>query len=236
MEGHEFLATLQSTNPEAIRARLDVVVAELSDVTEKLESTIRLTTGLGKDLSALASSEELLTLEAEAETLRQQLRDAHREWLRTQLALWAIDQAISKYETTRQPAVIREAQTAFAAMTGGKYETLISPLGSDDLRVRDTAGNDRGVDELSRGTREQLYLAMRLGLIEQYERNAEPLPVIMDDILVNFDDDRGPQAIQALAAFAGDRQVIVMTCHLNTLGLCRKAGATELVLESGGSL
>jgi uncharacterized protein YhaN len=232
----EFLATLQSTNPEAIRARLDLVVAELSDVTEKLESTIRLTTGLDKDLSALKSSEELLKLEADAETLRQQLRDAHREWLRTQLALWAIDQAIAKYETTRQPAVIREAQSAFALMTGGKYETLISPLGSDDLRVRDTDENDRGVDDLSRGTREQLYLAMRLGLIEQYERNAEPLPVIMDDILVNFDDDRGPLAIKALAGFATDRQVIVMTCHQNTLEMYRKAGATELVLECGGSL
>jgi uncharacterized protein YhaN len=121
-------------------------------------------------------------------------------------------------------------------MTGGKYETLISPLGSDDLRVRDTDENDRGVDDLSRGTREQLYLAMRLGLIEQYERNAEPLPVIMDDILVNFDDDRGPLAIKALAGFATDRQVIVMTCHQNTLEMYRKAGATELVLECGGSL
>ena len=232
----EFLATLQSTNPEAIRARLDIVVGELADVNAKLEATIRLTTGLDKDLSALKSSEELLKLEADAETLRQQLRDAHREWLRTQLALWAIDQAISKYETTRQPAVIREAQSAFALMTGGKYETLISPLGSDDLRVRDTDENDRGVDDLSRGTREQLYLAMRLGLIEQYERNAEPLPVIMDDVLVNFDDDRGPLAIKALAEFARDRQVIVMTCHQNTLGLYRQAGATELKLERGGLL
>ena len=176
-------------------------------------------------------------MEAEAETLRQQLRDAHREWLRTQLALWAIEQAVSKYETTRQPAVIREAQSAFASMTGGKYQTLLSPLGSDDLRVRDSDGNDRGVDELSRGTREKLYLAMRMGLIEQYEQNSEPLPVIMDDILVNFDDDRGPLAVQALAEFAKDRQVIVMTCHQGTREMYRQAGATELVVEreSGGA-
>jgi uncharacterized protein YhaN len=74
---------------------------------------------------------------------------------------------------------------------------------------------------------------MRLGLIAQYEQNAEPLPVIMDDILVNFDDDRGPLAVKALAEFARDRQVIVMTCHQNTLELYRQAGAIEVTLEKG---
>ena len=42
---------------------------------------------------------------------------------------------------------------------------------------------------MSRGTREQLYLAMRFGLIEEYEARSEPLPIIMDDVFVNFDDD-----------------------------------------------
>ncbi|MBN1192217.1 MAG: hypothetical protein JXA36_00780, partial [Coriobacteriia bacterium] len=63
------------------------------------------------------------------------------------------------------------------------------------------------------------------------EQNAEPLPVVMDDILVNFDDERGPLAVQALAEFARSRQVIVMTCHEGTRELYRKAGARELTIE-----
>ncbi len=187
-----------------------------------MEAANQLIGGLTTELKALSSGEALLDLEAAAEELKQQLRESHHEWLRAQLALWAIDQAVSKYETTRQPAVIREAQAAFVAMTGGRYESLLSPVGSADLRVRDSEGKDRGVDELSRGTREQLYLAMRMGLIEQYEQNSEPLPVIMDDILVNFDDDRGPLAVQALAEFAKNRQVIVMTCHQGTREMYRR--------------
>jgi len=74
---------------------------------------------------------------------------------------------------------------------------------------------------------------MRLGLIAQYEQNAEPLPVIMDDILVNFDDERGPLAVQALAEFARNRQVIVMTCHESTRELYRRAGAAEVAVEQG---
>ncbi len=227
-----FMKTLETTDPESILASLSLVVEQLAAVEADLETANQRIGGLTIELKALASGESLLQMEAEAEKLKQQLRDAYHEWLRAQLALWAIEQAVLKYETTRQPAVIREAQSAFVAMTGGKYDTLLSPLGSDDLRVRDAAGKERSViDELSRGTREQLYLAMRMGLIEQYEQNSEPLPVIMDDILVNFDDDRGPLAVQALAQFAKDRQVIVMTCHEGTREMYRRAGATELVVE-----
>lgn len=227
-----FVASLESTNPEDIAARLVLVDEQLAAVSEQLESTNRSVGGLDVELSDLVSSEELLVWEAQAEEQKQQLRDAHREWLCARFGLWAVEQAVSRYETTRQPAVVREAQTAFALMTGQRYTALLSPLGSDDLRVRDSSGNEKSIlNELSRGTKEQLYLAMRLGLIEQYELNAEPLPVIMDDILVNFDDERGPLAVQALAAFAKNRQVIVMTCHESTREMYRQAGATELVLE-----
>jgi len=230
-----FVSALQSTNPEEIMARIAAVDDQLSTLSAGLEAANQRVGGLDAELSALTSGEALLEMESRAEVLKQHLSEAYREWLRAQLALWTIDKAISKYETTRQPAVIRAAQSAFVMMTGGKYDTLLSPLGSDDLRVRDAEGRDRGVDELSRGTREQLYLAMRLGLIDQYEQNSEPLPVIMDDILVNFDDDRGPLAVQALAGFAKDRQVIVMTCHESTRRMYLDAGAVELRLERDAS-
>ena len=232
-----FVATLGATSPEDIAARLEIVDRELADVESTLTSTNQRIGGLNVELNNLVSSEELLDWEADAEKLKQQLRDAHREWLRSRVGLRAVELAVSKYETTRQPAVVREAQSAFALMTGGRYTTLLNPLGSSNLHVRDAAGNEKSVtDELSRGTREQLYLAMRLGLIAQYEQNAEPLPVIMDDILVNFDDARGPLAVQALAEFAKDRQVIVMTCHDSTRRLYLDAGAREVVVENKTTL
>ena len=227
-----FVAALESTSPQEIAARLAIVEGQLADANNQLDSASRHIGGLDVELSDLTSGEQLLDWESEAQRQRQQLREAYHEWLCARIGFEAVERAVSKYETTRQPAVIREAQTVFASMTGGRYVALISPVGSDDLRARDASDNERSVtNELSRGTREQLYLAMRLGLIAQYEQTAEPLPVIMDDILVNFDDMRGPLAVQALAEFAKDRQVIVMTCHESTLSLYRQAGATELALK-----
>ncbi len=70
---------------------------------------------------------------------------------------------------------------------------------------------------LSRGTAEQLCLALRFGLVERFvETSGEPLPIVMDDILVNFDDDRAARAARSIEALAGTCQVIYFTCHPTT--------------------
>lgn len=69
---------------------------------------------------------------------------------------------------------------------------------------------------------------MRLGLISVYETESEPMPIIMDDILVDFDDDRGPAAIRGLIEFSNNRQVIILTCHKNTLDIYKSLGAREI--------
>jgi len=228
-----FLSATERTSPEEIHSHLESLNDQITAADRELDVANQEIGSLRDQLKALASSGAILQIEAKAEEDRQKLQDARKDWLVARIALRALDQAISKYETTRQPEVIRQAQSAFEGMTDGRYSAVLSPLGSTELRVRDRNGSDKSVvDELSRGTREQLYLAMRMGLIAQYEQNAEPLPVIMDDILVNFDDERGPLAVKALADFAKNRQVIVMTCHKNTLELYRQAGATELSLET----
>jgi uncharacterized protein YhaN len=231
-----FLSTTERTSPEEIHSQLEALNEEIAAAEHELAGTNQEIGSLRDQLKTLASSGQILQIESKAEEERQRLQDARKDWLVARIALCALDHAISKYETSRQPEVIRQAQSAFEGMTGGRYSAVISPLGSTELRVRDSNGTDKSVDELSRGTREQLYLAMRMGLIAQYEQNAEPLPVIMDDILVNFDDERGPLAVKALAEFAENRQVVVMTCHKNTLELYLSAGATELSIERDQAL
>ena len=83
---------------------------------------------------------------------------------------------------------------------------------------------------MSRGTREQLYLSMRLGLIEEYESRSEPLPIVMDDVLVNFDDPRKARVIEMLKQFAQSRQIIVLTCHKSSLQDFIKSGATRILI------
>ncbi len=227
----EFLRSLAATTLDNIRLARAELEQKVHHMQEEITSMASEMGALDTKLQTLVSTDDLVLNETELETLKQQLQDAYREWLTARIALKVIDAAVSRYEEERQPAVIRLAQTTFTTMTNSRYEKLLKPLDSDELQLRDVSGTQRTVGSLSRGTREQLYLAMRLGLIEQYEQSAEPLPVIMDDIIVNFDDTRGPLAVQALADFARDRQVIVMTCHDSTRQLYRDAGANELTIE-----
>ena len=81
---------------------------------------------------------------------------------------------------------------------------------------------------MSRGTREQLYLALRFGLIDEYETRSEPLPTVMDDIFVNFDDERDERITKILNKFGKSRQIIVLTCHQRSLEAYQNIGATAI--------
>jgi uncharacterized protein YhaN len=66
---------------------------------------------------------------------------------------------------------------------------------------------------LSRGTAEQLYLSMRLALVREYANHVDPLPVVFDDIFVNFDPDRSRTTFKALRELCSTHQVLLFTCH-----------------------
>ena len=90
--------------------------------------------------------------------------------------------------------MIRHAERFFLDVTDGAYQAVYSPLGSSEINVKDAAGNIRTPQQLSRGTREQLFLALRFGLILELGQRSERLPVIVDEALVNFDPTRGTKA------------------------------------------
>jgi uncharacterized protein YhaN len=79
------------------------------------------------------------------------------------------------------------------------------------------------VEGLSDGTRDQLYLALRLASLEHHARRGEPMPLVLDDILIHFDDDRARAALGALGEMAGCTQILFFTHHARLLELAREA-------------
>ena len=139
-----------------------------------------------------------------------------------------IEEAKCRYEKTRQPGVIRAAENLFSEITGGTYGHIIKPVDSDDILIENDRHKRKGVQEMSRGTLEQLYLSMRFGLIEEYESRSEPLPAVLDDVFVNFDDERDKRLIEVLNQFGQQRQVIVLTCHQRSLEAYQNIGAHQV--------
>ncbi|ULO05681.1 AAA family ATPase [Paenibacillus sp. 19GGS1-52] len=116
------------------------------------------------------------------------------------------------YEEEKQPQVLLLASAYFAKLTEGEYLRVVMTLGHKELKAehKDAGLLDSGL--LSRGTAEQLYLAIRLALAETMSRQAN-LPLLFDDLFVNFDERRLHAALSLLGELSASRQIVMLTCH-----------------------
>ena len=142
--------------------------------------------------------------------------------LEVALAEWRVQTVVSillevlrrQFEEHRQPETLVEASAYLQRLTSGHFTRVWTPLGDDVLYVDDRDGKSFIVDALSRGTREQLFLSLRLSLVALYARRGIKLPLILDDVLVNFDSERAKAAANVLRDFAKlGHQLLIFTCH-----------------------
>jgi len=152
----------------------------------------------------------------ELESLRVQAAQEADRYVVAMLSVHLVDRARERYERERQPEVVKTAGRVFSAMTGGRYVGVRVPLDNSGITVLTAEGGVRSTAELSRGTAEQLYLALRVGLIGSLGATGTALPVLMDDVVVNFDPERRAGAMAAVAELAKLRQVLFFTCHPET--------------------
>ncbi|KMP11813.1 hypothetical protein UZ36_03045 [Candidatus Nitromaritima sp. SCGC AAA799-C22] len=226
-----FVETVQSTSQEEIQQNLDEVSEKLNELNKDKDRLLQAIGETRTRIDQLSDNDDLLEKQSRLEIGRQRLKECAREWAVNRVALAMLNRARKKYEKERQPGVIKAAERMFTAITKGAYTRIFKPMDSDDILIDDGSDQSKGLLELSRGTREQLYLAMRFGLIEEYESRSEPLPVIMDDVFVNFDDDRNDRVIELVQRFAKPRQVVVLTCHQRTLDAYSARGATSITVK-----
>lgn len=162
---------------------------------------------------------ERLRTDAELEEARQTLaeRESRLEALLERYAVLAIsDRLLSRakavFEEAKQPEVLQRASRYFRVMTGGAYERIVAP--DDRSALLAETADRRQIDSafLSRGTQEQLYLAMRFSLCDAASRE-RPLPLLLDDLFVHFDDRRLRDTLPVLEELSTRRQIVLFTCH-----------------------
>jgi len=143
-----------------------------------------------------------------------------------------LNQEIERFRAENQDPVLRIASKYFRQLTLSSFEGLrtdeddhgrpvLVGLRPDNSMVR--------VKGMSSGTRDQLYLALRLASLDRRFERGEPMPFIVDDILVNFDDDRSKATLKALANLAAKTQVILFTHHSRIRDEAEKMGGEVYV-------
>ena len=214
---------LENADLPSILARINEVRDELDEADEEIQSLSTERGGIRSDLDRLIGEEQSSGWRMERHLLLEQIRGHAREWVIRTLVQQLLESAQSKFEKERQPGVVRHAERFFDQITGNRYSQVYAPLGERTIVVTEGAGHRKSPDELSRGTREQLFLSLRFGLIRELGLRTEPLPVVVDEVLVNFDPDRALRAARAFVELSRTNQVLVFTCHPAVVELFQEA-------------
>lgn len=159
-------------------------------------------------IDSLVEDGTLSNLEQERANLAAKIWYEVQEWLRYQLAIQWVNKAIAGASSDRYPAIIRQAEQYFALLTDHRYPQI--DLTTDGIKVVRKDQEVFLVEELSQGTAEQLYIALRLGFVTVMSDQAN-FPVIIDDGFVNFDNIRRQRMLALLEKIAEKNQVIYFT-------------------------
>ena len=227
----DLLAAAADADPAALDVERDEAIRRVAELDARGHELSTRTGELQGELATLEQGVELGERRQELSIAEGRAAELARAWAVRAVALRLLEQTRHRYERERQPRVVQDATAYFERITGGAYERIVAAPGEASVRVEPASGAPRLTDELSRGTAEQLYLALRFGLIEQFARTAEPLPVVMDDILVNFDAERAARAASAIRSLSERHQVLYFTCHPWTAELLDPGGGGTVALD-----
>jgi uncharacterized protein YhaN len=205
---------LEGQTAETLRDRCEELRAESTNVEKRLQERCEQRGRHAEQLRILSDDRAAGAKQLEMNMVEQQLADALHRWRVRAMACHTLAEIRESYQRDRQPETLQEASDYLERLTQGRYTRVWTPLDENVLLVDDGDGNPRSVDLLSQGTREQLFICLRLALAAGFARRGTVLPLILDDVLVNFDVQRAQAVAEVMRDFAAaGHQVLVFTCH-----------------------
>jgi uncharacterized protein YhaN len=216
---------LEAFDADCNQKHIDSLSAELEQIEHDRHEAFEGLGGVKQSLKSLEANCDASRLRFEESQTRHELARTAEEWFGIELARQAVDRVRSKFERSCQPATLALASKYLERLTRGRYGNVWTPLGQRELRIDDDRGHAFTVEQLSGGTREQLFLAVRMATVHELGQKGIELPMVFDDVLANFDQLRTEAAVDALCEFAKEnRQILFFTCHLHLAHLFEARG------------
>ena len=216
-------------------AQASAVGDEIKTLDEQRDEAVRDQRDAERSRDAVDGSDEAAEAQQEALGVLSRIRDHFNDYARLRVAASILRQRIESHREQNQDPLVDRASTLFAELTCGSYTGLVvEPDENDDPAILAVGAEDQtrmSVPALSDGTADQLYLALRLAYLEQQLERREPMPLIVDDILVDFDDERAKVALRVLGELSLKTQVLFLTHHDHLRALARTAVPEGVLFE-----
>ncbi len=227
----------EGIDPDSLPGRIKELIHKIEDELEPRRTELAETKGREeKELELMDGSDHAALVADQAHTVLASIRSDAERYIRVKLAGKILRDQIERYRRENQGPLVKRASEHFSALTLGSFGGLITDFNEKDepvlVGIR-TVGERVHVEGMSSGTRDQLYLSLRLASLEKYIDSAEPMPFIVDDVLVDFDDARSQAALNALAKLSEKTQVILFTHHSQVVEQSKQLQAPIKVHELG---
>ncbi|WP_457649928.1 AAA family ATPase [Profundibacter sp.] len=219
------LEILESADIPTATASLQAVEADLVEAENTLEGAIGDLRAARDELGAVGGDDAVARLQEKRQVLLLDMAEQARKSLRLRLGVLLAEQALSRYRDTHRSGMLAATEKAFTRLTAGRYTKLATqPDGQNEvlLAVRDEDNRSISAAKMSKGTRFQLYLALRLAGYSQFVADGTILPFIADDILETFDNTRTSAALDLLGEISQSGQALYFTHHEHVVDLARE--------------
>ncbi len=228
------LATANRIEAEAALAALPLAEAEadlatLTDeaprVTKAVEDAIAARTRAEEALNQVKGDADVAKLVARQRLIEVEMQDGALRYLEDRFAHLLAERAIRRYRDVHRSGMLQVTETAFGILTNGAYTKLSTqPEGATEALVATHAADSstKQAREMSKGTRFQLYLALRAAACEQVAAGGTVLPFFCDDIFETFDEARTTAACGLMRQIGQRGQAIYLTHHRHVVDLARR--------------
>ncbi|MDX2054898.1 MAG: AAA family ATPase [Polyangiaceae bacterium] len=234
----ELLAETAAITPGNLRVQQEELELSLEEFDRKHLALDREVVSLSAGLALFGATSGAEAAQA-VQLKAQEVRALAIRYQELYLAARLLRHEVEAYRVRNQDPLLSRASQLFSRMTLGAYASLRVGLEERVIRCVRSDGQEQEVRALSEGTRFQLYLALRLASIEAYLSTNEPMPLVFDDLLIHFDDERAKATLEILAELSQRTQILFFTHHEHLLHLARRALKPAFRIEhrlSGPSL
>ncbi|MEI6757668.1 MAG: hypothetical protein FDX18_10400 [Chlorobium sp.] len=221
----------KAIDPDELPGKIETLTHEINNIIDPEIQQLSESIGrIKNDLERMDGSGRAAELAESMQHSMTKIRRLTERYIRLKLAAKILREETERYRSENQDPLLKIASRYFSELTLGSFTGLRTDI--DDQGKLVLAGiRPNGVwlqvEAMSSGTRDQLYLALRLATLEWRTESSDTMPFIVDDILVNFDDQRSKATIGALAELGKKNQVILFTHHqkiVETAGEAEFAG------------
>ena len=218
-------------DPRSGRQTIATLDAEQAEAKLQLEEYHEELGSLKQEIKLLENSRESQVRYFQKAHVATDIYRAAEEWFALHVEENALMEMRRRFEKENISGTLTTASSYMHRISSGRYHKIWAPLGEDFLCVDDEYGRTFRVEQLSGGTREQLFLAIRFALVREFARRGIELPVVMDDLFVNFDEERTVAAVDCLIEIASEgQQVLFFTCHQHLAELFQSKQVEPLYL------